>query len=456
MSAFGQTQNLQRQQQQQALIQSLLGQQGGNGSQQQQNGSQQQQGGSRGRSGRRGRQDGLPAGSRAPPANAGQSRLSRTGGAVAFGQGNDAALMQLAAQRATQSSGGAMQERIQGARGRQIGGLAVGTPISPIGDQAIGMFIENNPQCQGITREQVVRFLNAVRESGYNREDLEAFMRTLYVDGLLVGRVPDLQQRSRWGGGVFAEEILGVRGARGEQPLHSTLWEIVLANCADLDAITAALEANMDGQLGTQALDEPLPPVEQLVDAQSLTEINRGLAAFVASHPQCAPNEGDLREMLALVDAANLNARDLYALIRNFGLEGYFPSLMSRNYNYRSANMSFTPATTGVTEETFAQIKPSLLWAVLDRYCGQIAPFNEFLFNVITGRAAQNIPMGMAEDVGVVGQLSAASAYKPNGNGGDIFGNNGGSAFGASSAFAPQSAFNGNGGGFGNGRPASR
>lgn len=399
-SAFNQAQSAQQQQQfqqlqQQALLQSLAGQ-------------QQQTGRSRSR---RGRQDGLPVGSRAPPANAGQSRFSRTGGAVQFGQGNDAALMQLATQRA-RAPLAPITERIVGARGIRRGGAATGTPISATGDQAIQEFLETHADCQGLTRESLVNFLGTVNQLGYNLEDIQSAMRTLFDSGALGAALPDLQRRSRWAGGAFAAEVLGTRGARGEVPLPSTLWQIASTYCDALDTVTNGLEQIADGTFGTEALDGPLPAANTLVDQATLDQINAELAGFVASHSQCAANEEDLREFLAMVDAARTNGSQLFAIVRALGLEGYLSQLMSRS-NVRWAGGAVTPATTGVTPETFNQLKRSMLWAVLERYCQQMPALNRFVYNIITGRAAEGLAGPQAGAV-----IGTAAGFKPSGSAG--------------------------------------
>ncbi|BCU03578.1 hypothetical protein [Pandoravirus japonicus] len=392
-SAFNQAQSAQfQQQQQQALLQSLAGQ-------------QQQTGRSRSR---RGRQDGLPVGSRAPPANAGQSRFGRTGGAVQFGQGNDAALMQLATQQA-RAPLPSITERVVGAHGIRRGGAATGTPISATGDQAIEEFLETHADCQGLTRESLVDFLNTVAQLGYNLEDIQSAMRTLYDSGALGAALPDLQRRSRWAGGVFAAEVRGTRGARGEVPMPSTLWQIASTYCDALDTVTDGLLQIANGTFGTEATG-PLPAANTLVDQATLDQINAELAGFVASHSQCAADEDELREFLALVDATRTNATQLFALVRAFGLEGYLSQLMSRS-NVRWAGGAFTPATTGVTPETFNRLKRSMLWAVAERYCRQMGPLNEFVYNIITGRAAEGLAGPQAGAV-----IGTAAGFKPGGS----------------------------------------
>ncbi|AGO82344.1 hypothetical protein pdul_cds_333 [Pandoravirus dulcis] len=393
-AAFNQAQSAQQQQQfqqlqQQALLQSLAGQ-------------QQQTGRSRSR---RGREDGLPVGSRAPPANAGQSRFSRTGGAIQFGQGNDAALLELATQRA-RAPLAPVTERIVSARGIQRGGAATGTPISATGEEAVEEFLDTHANCN---RESLMNFLSTVRDLGYNLEDIQSAMRVLYDSGALGAALPDLQRRSRWAGGVFAREVRGTRGARGEVPMPSTLWQIANTYCDDLDTVTDGLWQIHDGTFGNQG--GPLPAANTLVDQATLDQINAELAAFVASHSQCAANEEEIRDFLALVDASRANGRELFALVRAFGLEGYLSQLMSRS-NVRWAGGAFTPATTGVTDETFNQLKRSMLWAIVERYCQSMGPLDQFIANVISGRAAEGLAGPQAG--GVIG---TAAGFKPNGNG---------------------------------------
>ncbi|AGO83875.1 hypothetical protein psal_cds_285 [Pandoravirus salinus] len=393
-------------QQQQALIQSLLGQQGAGQQQQQQQTSRS----------RRGRQDGLPAGSRAPPANAGQTRYSRTGGAI---PATDPVAMELASRRArapAQSTG----SRVVGARGIQRGGFATGSPISATGEQAVEEFLDSHSDCQGLTRESLMNFLATVNQLGYNLEDVQSAMRTLYESGALGTALPDLQRRSRWAGGVFAAEVLGTRGARGEVPLPSTLWYIASTYCDALDTVTAGLEQIAGGTFGTEALDEPLPAANTLVDQATLNQIDASLAAFLASHPQCAPSEEELRWFLAMVDRARADGRTMFALLRAFGLEGHFPELMSRS-NVRWAGGAFTPATTGVTDQTFNQFKRSLLWAAVERYCPEMGPFDQFIYNIVSGRAAEGLAVPQAGDV-----MGTAAGFKPNGTNGNGFGNAGG------------------------------
>lgn len=409
-ATFNQAQSAQQQQQfqqlqQQALLQSLAGQ-------------QQQTGRSRGR---RGRQDGLPVGSRAPPANAGQSRFSRTAGAVQFGQGNDAALLQLATQQA-RTPLAPITERVVGARGIQRGGAATGTAVSATGEPAIQEFLDTHANCPGLTRESLVNFLDTVAQLGYNLEDIQSDMRVLFDSGALGAALPDLQRRSRWAGGVFAREVVGTRGARGEVRMPSTLWQIASTYCDALDTVTDGLVQIANGTFGTEALDGPLPAANTLVDQATLDQINAELAAFVASHSQCAANEEDLREFLALVDATRTNARQLFALVRVLGLEGYLSQLMSRS-NVRWAGGAFTPATTGVTPETFNQIKRSMLWAVAERYCQQMPALNEFVYNVVTGRAAEGLAGPQAGAV-----IGTAAGFKPNGGSAGAGGLFGGSA----------------------------
>ncbi|AVK76908.1 hypothetical protein pmac_cds_220 [Pandoravirus macleodensis] len=411
-SPFAQTQPQQlqtaQQQQQQALLQSLLGGQAGASRQQsrgaQQGGvsqqQQQQQGGTASR--RRGRADGLPAGSRAAPASTGRQRSSRTAQPILFGQGNDAALRQLAANtaRAPQAP---VEQHIEGMRGRAISGFATGAPASPVGQEAIQSFLEQHADCQNLTLQSLMDFLNTVNATGYDLRDIQSVMRTLAEAGVLGQRgAVDLQRRSRWGGGAFAQEVMGVRGARGEVPLPSTLWLIASTYCDMLPTVTAGMRAVANGTLGTEALDQPLPAANTLVDAGELNNINAALAAFVATHPQCAPSEEELRWFLAYVDSLRFNGRDLFALVRAFGLEGYLRSLLNDS-NARFAGGAFTPATTGVTAETFDRIKPALLWKIAENYCSSMGPLDAFIYNIVSGRAAQGL--AVPEQAGMIGQL---------------------------------------------------
>lgn len=409
-SPFAQTQPQQLQTaQQQALLQSLLGgqagasrqqarsaQQGGISQQQQ----QQQQGGTTTR--RRGRADGLPVGSRAAPASAGRQRTGRTAQPILFGQGNDAALMQLASQRA-RAPLAPVTQRIEGVRGRAVGGFATGTPTSVVGQEAIQSFLQQHADCPNLTLQSLMDFLGAVRDTGYDLRDIQSVMRTLAEAGVLGQRgAVDLQRRSRWGGGAFAQEVMGVRGARGEVPLPSTLWYIASAYCDMLPVITAGIRSIAAGTFGEEALDQPLPAANTLVDAAQLNNINAALAAFVAVHPQCVPTEAELRWFLAYVDSLRFNGRDLDALLRAFGLEGYADQLFSGS-NARFAEGAFSPATMGVTPETFDQIKPTLLWKIAETYCRSMGPLDAFIYNIVSGRAAQGL--AVPEQAGVIGQL---------------------------------------------------
>ncbi|AVK75844.1 hypothetical protein pneo_cds_237 [Pandoravirus neocaledonia] len=388
--------------QQQALLQSLLGGQAAGTRQQSRVGAQQQQGATTTR--RRGRADGLPVGSRAAPASAGRQRSGRTAQPVLFGQGNDAALMQLASQRA-RTPLAPVSQRIEGARGRAVGGFATGSPVSPVGQEAIQSFLQQHADCPNLTLQSLNDFLNAVATRGYDLRDIQSIMRTLAAAGVLGPRgAVDLQRQSRWGGGEFAQEVMGVRGARGEVPLPSTLWLIASTYCDMLPAITAGIRAVAAGTLGAEALDRPLPAANTLVDAAQLNDINAALAAFVATHPECVPTEAELRWFLAYVDSLRFNGRDLEALLRAFGLEGYADQLFSGS-NARFAKGAFTPATMGVTPETFDEIKPALLWKIAGTYCRSMGPLDAFIYNIMSGRAAQGL--AVPQQGGVVGQLGA-------------------------------------------------
>nr|UDO47784.1 hypothetical protein [Pandoravirus massiliensis] len=389
--------------QQQALMQALLGDQAGSRRQargtRQGSAQQQQQGGTTAQ--RRGRADGLPVGSRAPPANAGVPRIPPQ--PIPFGQGNDAALMQLAANTA-RTPLAPVQQRIRGVRGRAPGGNVTGTPVSPVGQEAIQSFLQQHADCPNLTLQSLMDFLNAVNETGYDLRDIQSVMRTLAASRALGERgAIDLQRRSRWGGGAFAQEVMGVRGARGEVPLPSTLWYIASAYCDMLPVITAGIRSIAAGTFGEEALDQPLPAANTLVDAAQLNDINAALANFVAVHPQCVPTENELRWFLAYVDSLRFNGRDLDALLRAFGLEGYADQLFS-GYNTRFAGGAFTPATTGVTEKTFNEIKPALLWKIAQTYCRSMGPLDAFIYNIVSGRAAQGL--AVPEQAGVIGQLA--------------------------------------------------
>lgn len=290
-------------------------------------------------------------------------------------------------------------------------------------------------------------FLATVNQLGYNLEDIQSAMRTLFESGALGAALPDLQRKSRWGGGVFAAEVLGTRGARGEVPLPSTLWYIASTYCNALDYVTAGLQDIANGTFGNEALDEPLPAANTLVDQPTLDRINAELAAFLASHSECAPDEEELRWFLAMVDRARADGRTMTALLRAFGLENRFPQLFSRS-DVRVANMAFTPATTGVTPETFNRIKRSLLWSAAERYCREMGPFDQFIYNIVTGRAAQGLAVPQAGAV-----VGTAAGFKPDGtNGGNGF--FGGNAFGNAGGLFGGSA--GAGGAFGGNANGSR
>jgi hypothetical protein len=336
--------------------------------------------------GSRRREDGRPVGSTAPPANAGRPRTGRQGPPVAVNQATAGLLAEFGRQTA-ESAQPAVTQRIEGMHGVTRRGFATGSPISALGDEAIRQFFQQNPQCANLTADQVRNFLDVAVASAYNATDFEAFIDSLVTAGIIDPASVNLQGRSRWAGGVFAAETQGTRGARREVPLPSLLWQVVQDNCNDLDSVTAALEENMRGTLGID-LDAPLPPASQLVPPQVLEAENNALAVFVASNPQCAANADDVREFLALVDNAGLNGRQVFSLVRNFGLEGYLGSLLPR-YVGRVAGMSFTPATMGVTPETRDVLKHSLLWAIAGRYCNSLPQINRYLYSMTSGRAAQ-------------------------------------------------------------------
>ncbi|AVK74697.1 hypothetical protein pqer_cds_275 [Pandoravirus quercus] len=390
------------------------------------------------------RLDGQPRGSTAPSANAGRRRPFGPGaGAV---PATDPAALQWAAQQANAPRRRRTAQAAGPVHGRHIGGFATGTPISATGEEAVEEFLQQYSDCPNLTRESLVGFLSTVDQLGYNAEDLRSAMRTLFESNVLGAALPDLQRKSRWGGGVFAAQVIGTRGANREKPLPSTLWYVASTYCNILDRVTVGLEDIANGTFANEALDGPLPAANTLVDQPTLNRINAELAAFLASHSECAPDEEELRWFLAMVDRARTNGRTMSALLRAFGLEGRFPDLFSQS-DVRFADAAFTPATTGVSPETFNRIKRSLLWSAAERYCREMGPFDQFIYNIVTGRAAQGLAVPQAG--GVVG---TAAGFKPDGTNGNGF--FGGNAFGNTGGLFGGSA--GAGGAFGGSANGSR
>lgn len=317
------------------------------------------------------------------PANAGRKRNSRTANFTNAAGIDPAFLKQVAAVQGARSRAGiapTFQARAAGKHGQKATGRRTGRNVSGLTpEEAVTHFVTTiQGRCPGVSEESVNQFLRAVNESGYNMTNLDSIMRLLHQQGLLNGPV-DPTRKSRWAGGDFSDQVVGTSGARGPKVSHSYLWELLLDNCNNIPILTAAITGTAAGTFGNIGPDGPAPtPLDNYInDDATRLRINREVAAFVAAYPQCQIHEADVTWLLDALDILHINGKDLKAVANEVGLVGWGP--LESFYDARTAGMAFSPLTYGTTEETFGQVKASLVWKAAQQFCNNLPAFNKLI-----------------------------------------------------------------------------
>lgn len=247
------------------------------------------------------------------------------------------------------------------------------------GDAAIVRFIASHPQCQNSQRD-IARFLQLILGAKLRGVDVTSILRTygLMVNDKKVNPTKFRVGRTKGDPNLaFDSAVAGSRGKAQSTPLPSLLWSIADKNCTNLAQLNAQIEAVLQGNFGVNTANIPLPALSK--EAPASAQVNQALALFFEAHPECSANRASINELLNLIDSHHLTGRELYALFRVFYIEhligsqkrgGRVPTLSDTRYSKGAIALNIETKPRKTTSKSV--MKRSLLWALLERYCGQI------------------------------------------------------------------------------------
>jgi hypothetical protein len=282
-------------------------------------------------------------------------------------------------------SEGLFEQRVKYEPGVSYGEM--GKPLTAETD-AIAQFLNTNQQCE-LSEQDIKTFIDISRRLVGTGINLTAMARTAYLADLIdediysgIGRVADM---------AFSPETSGTKPETIENIEPSLLWAISTRACKNLPQLNVALQEMLDGDFGV-GLNMPLPSTEYQGTEEEKAQINVALGYFFSTHPKCARYQNLIRpkiiQFLNLVDNKNLRGVDLFSLIRTLGIEGYIRPML-RKRGYRVADMTLSPATRGIEEQTKNVIKYGLLWYLLSTYCLQMDTIVQWMTNVLSGAIQQ-------------------------------------------------------------------
>jgi len=291
-------------------------------------------------------------------------------------------------------------------KGKQIGQPAPGS--SQV--QEIARFIAEGMgnECQITDPTQITDFLQRINDAEWNGIDVLAILDVAHRQGRIPikfsrkGRKTGASSKGfRTAGLAFTGRTVGPARKGNETAaeviLPSLMWEILAQGCRS-ENILAVLNGIMDeiqgGEYGLQPvnLDElPVGTPEETV------RNNRGLAAFIESHPYCSANREDIEKFLNLVHSTHISGSDIFAMLRVLYLEGVIEPGIPRS-GYRMAGLELTPRTLPTAGTKLDRegkgVVYSFLWYVLENYCQRMPEILTFAYNVLREGAQQGAQQG--------------------------------------------------------------
>jgi len=284
-------------------------------------------------------------------------------------------------------------------KGKQIGQVAPGYE-----EQAeIARFIQEGlgEDCN-LTGDQIFNFLQQLRNTGMNVTDVIAILDIAYRQGRIpikFSRRPretePTQTGFRGAGLQFSGRTLGPdrKGNRKrDRQLPSLMWDVLNAGCGNLAVLDQIIR-----EVTTGSRSYNMQPVNlELLPAESpelTVNINKGLTAFLASHPYCRGNERQIRQFLNLIYSSHITAEDIFDIMRILRVEGRIDPGISR-YGWRAAGLTMAPRTTARPNTKAARnekknVAYSFLWYLLENYCQQMGDILTFTVNTLN-QAAQS------------------------------------------------------------------
>jgi len=270
---------------------------------------------------------------------------------------------------------------------------SVDTKITPIDNAALGAFVAAHPECK-IDAASVQTFLTNIDRLQYNGVDIQAVFRAAYDAGIVQQNLNVSDTRT---GNYGLSTTAGkgtARKASGKRIKNSILWEVVTKACDRLPALNAFINDIDQGQLGARAQTLNIPYREYT--AEQVAQANQAVAAFVAQSQQCQDvDPGVLAQFLALVDSYQLNGADLFAVFHTIGLEPNDLPSQFQKYAYRSGTTQnglgvglVGPRKQGQKAKSNV-LKYSILWAILEKYCHQIATVLPEINALLSGQFPQ-------------------------------------------------------------------
>lgn len=249
--------------------------------------------------------------------------------------------------------------------------------------QQIAQQIANSkPNCA--SAQEILKFIDRIKSLHYNGADVRAIIQTAKLHGLLQKK--PVSAKSRFAEGAFLPELEGLEGGKVSPTL---LWQVANRYQCNLGELNKMLDQILAREYGVKQVVGQTAKKPTAASRKVNQTLFQEAQAITAANPQCKGAENAIYDFLNLIDQSHLTGSQLVGTIRTAGLEGLIEPLYSFNSRYTRVGKQGLGLTQGTTEATKNDLKLSLVYNIVDKYCTQLNKLVPWLTWVLQSEVAE-------------------------------------------------------------------